>query len=410
MLTKETELYIKQLCSMNGHPWEQIQTELFEGQEDKAKINEIFFSLPPKKINETSITREHEGLLRNIKIGGLTVKDRHNLFDQNEKEYIEFIAHANARLAKMNKISSEIMEIEKSGKAPDCYSSVMEALGTGKWKIIEVGPNHLKFAQTMDTILPWVDKVKAVDQKINIGKFMVNIQTTGEVKIYPYQGNILVKGYYHPHIMGNGWVCWGNATTYIGECFGKGDVAGILDMVDVFLHEYNDKDPYRSFMEWIGNEKNRIDNSAPEFLWTDVRGIKGVIDLNTLNNTKIYNIDPGDGNGKRTFYQLPIYRTQKGDFLFYTNEGQVVALHAKAFRFHDLVKDMEAENPQKNEDGLMARMAAVDQRMDLGGLMNANVGMYKYQFIDPVDLKAEPYGKEPEEEEQMIDEENQDPF
>ena len=108
---------------------------------------------------------------------------------------------------------------------------------------------------------------------IDLGRFLVTINfkklldlsvpvesLQDAITVFPFYGNVIAEGNVHPHVSTGGRVCWGEALLEVEGLFKKGDIIGILSLVEAVLCQYNDDSPYTSLQDFVkhAREEGRL--------------------------------------------------------------------------------------------------------------------------------------------------------
>lgn len=252
------ELYLKQLCSTVGFPWEKLPVTRFAEMHDHAAINQLFFSLevprPEIRLNPNQV---HS--LKQMEFRRNDIAEVRNSLKAAREDWEEKVRRSNEAMQLLMDTQRELDEAE-SIKVKPMLESVEAVHRDGRWKCVKVSKvdQIVEFIQMTDTILTWKDEKKAVNQQVNLGRFRVRIRLNGEVKIYPFYDNVECDRYYHPHVKNDGWVCWGNAANEVQRAFRANDFGRILGILQVFLQEYNPASPYKEIMRFIVERGKKV--------------------------------------------------------------------------------------------------------------------------------------------------------
>lgn len=100
---------------------------------------------------------------------------------------------------------------------------------------------------TQEVIMRWQKKKANLSYEFNLGSFLVYITpSAGKAQIFSHENNITRGSYIHPHIRGDGGVCWGNAEGAIRQIAELGDIRPAMAAIEGLLHTYNEESPYAS--------------------------------------------------------------------------------------------------------------------------------------------------------------------
>lgn len=256
----ERELYLKQLCSTVGFPWEKLPVTRFAEMHEHSAINQLFFSLevprPEVRLNPNQVCS-----LKKMEFRKTSLNDLKEQLKQAQVHWEIQVTEANKRMRTFMDLQREVDEAAKF-VAPSMLDAVEAVHREGKWKCVKVSKvdNLVEFIQLTDTVLSWKDDLLKVNQQVNLGRFRARLKLDGTVSIHPFHDNVKADGYYHPHVRDNGWVCWGNAAAEVARSYRTNDFTKILGMLQVFLQEYNPASPYRDIMRFIVERGQKVKN------------------------------------------------------------------------------------------------------------------------------------------------------
>lgn len=104
---------------------------------------------------------------------------------------------------------------------------------------------------TQPVYMQWFNPRANVNLKVLMGKFKVTYSpATGNIKVNPCSDNLMVDGYFHPHIGDRGSVCWGNAADTHARATRDFKPSKSFGALRVILQTYNDESPYTSLTKF----------------------------------------------------------------------------------------------------------------------------------------------------------------
>lgn len=344
MAKEERELYLKQLCSTVGFPWEQLPVDRFAQMHEHAEINKLFFSLevprPVIRLNPNQVCS-----LKQMEFRKTHLEDLKRSLGDAKATWHQRVKDANFSLQKVMDLQREIDE-RAAYNPPSVLDAVEAVHKEGKWKCVRVSrvDGSVEFIQLTDTILTWKDPAKMVNQQVNLGRFRVRLKLNGAVTIHPFSNNVEADGYYHPHIRGDGWVCWGNAADEVARAFRTNDFTRILGILQVFLQEYNDGPggPYTGIMRFIAERGKKYDAGRVLLgaFWfpkstTDAIGVP----FRAQDRATQLVRTPGDVEA----FQVNIYASDDGDPCIKTTNDTFAALNSDVTWYDTHLEALAAE-------------------------------------------------------------------
>jgi hypothetical protein len=142
----------------------------------------------------------------------------------------------------------------------------VETIDSGDfWHFEEVRDDgSLIFITKHDVICTLKNPAAGIDITVNFGKFQANFNISNTSLIVdPYDNNLNVDGYYHPHI-NSGRVCWGNASDAVAKAISNLDVVQAMLLLSSVLIAYTPGTPYVSIEEFYRRSLTEEERKAEE--------------------------------------------------------------------------------------------------------------------------------------------------
>lgn len=119
------------------------------------------------------------------------------------------------------------------------------------WEYVGIEGGQIVFMNRSDVIVAHKNQAAGIDITVNLGKYKVYISLS-EAKLRVKQGsnNINSRGYIHPHVNSDGYVCWGNAADAAAKALSKMDIVQIMGLLGSVLVAYTPGTPYQSIEEF----------------------------------------------------------------------------------------------------------------------------------------------------------------
>lgn len=308
---EELEMYLNQLCAQTGRDFANVTLELYEKCANRNDVNKIFFETPQDSAsveipNKNKI--EIETLFKNVsplsklsnEIEGLsrTITDRYAHYQNAARDMINLER-----------------QLEAFKLMPDrhYFDEIQKIIDKGQWRIHFVGTDRIEFTLINDCILKWKDDSKKIDFTVNMGKFKLRYHPgLNKAHVFTYKNNLIVGSKYHPHVDGNGSVCWGNATEAITTALRCFDIGKICDVIFLLLHEYNPESPYIRLTEFA-----QISDYSTEddkwLLWDWLALAHPEIQLTWLNTSNSHVFEHAKNNKRYSCFHLTNLFTGRKD-------------------------------------------------------------------------------------------------
>jgi hypothetical protein len=273
----EAYAYIERLASLSGTDLSSWNYDIFTDKEfpedlklyrdgsyihtDTGKINEIFFERKRNGAGGVTITdpylldslralRDDPGYITNQMNRTVAAKQKvlEDLSAQVENSLKEVI-HARRVLSEFNKNPVDI-----PGHIDRIHNS-------GFFKLKALQNETLVFHTVNPVIVQHVNDRAGVRFSVKLGRFEVRYTiSTGDLRVLPYSDNIIVDGYYHPHVSTDGKICFGEILFTVIRYLGAADVFSVMSRVQAILMSYNDANPYVALIHF----KKRGENGEEE--------------------------------------------------------------------------------------------------------------------------------------------------
>lgn len=271
--------YIELLANQTNtkmEPWDLLKVfgtgKGNELQTDKKEINKIFFArleeikagVPAQVFAlEERVTAEIDRLSRGL-IDRETTRLR-NSRDQEIRNAHDRMNQAQGYLTNAARFESEIMALER--RESTIPAQICQIVQENFWDFHQLTGSNLELVTKNDVILTHKNPAANLDLRVNFGKLktILNLQSMA-LSVLQHERNIVVSGYYHPHISTGASICWGTAAGVATQKLPKGEIADVLRLLASVLTNYNDSNPYINlarFQEFAKNDAPPKDAPAP---------------------------------------------------------------------------------------------------------------------------------------------------
>lgn len=260
-LDAEKKQYVLKMASTFGVVLEEGQVLHATQLADKGEINKYLLGIKQgTQITLLEPTPADKGLLTKCMGENKQVYDLRSNIAAKQRDL-------HAREEMIERIKREILNnqtilgmLEARTRTSDDFIKAINDILTGGWfKLSSVNyTSGIIKMYTPDVYLNYRNATAGIDKTLNMGSYFVSIyKQENKVRVAPRTDNILVDGYFHPHINGSGQVCWGTAEE-IYQTAMKSDKAYVqlFDALKIILQNYNGDSPYANFEEFLVKSPN----------------------------------------------------------------------------------------------------------------------------------------------------------
>lgn len=240
--------WVIQLCSQTGASLAEIPKDILE-LNDVTKINELFFAW------RKEILAKPVELPDNVKAAA---KDMFNPKKSIEyKRLLESVrtteekmsalqAQAETQMANLLDYKRRIRSYDFRESGQDGLDMIQKIVNARWWTLAHIDAQQLVFLTPKHIQCSWKMPNLGVDMSVDMGQYTVGIQlNSGSIRVEPYEGNINVDGYYHPHVSQSNQMCWGTGQKSKDMALQEQKVDVVLEIVRQILITYNPDSPYR---------------------------------------------------------------------------------------------------------------------------------------------------------------------
>jgi hypothetical protein len=263
--------YIELLASQTGtkmEPWD-LAVVFGTGKSghelvtDKTEINKIFFA----KIEEIKTKTPAQVFAIEARVAEqidastrLNTDRILNDLRRNRDRHILDATRAYERIAnslvEAHRIETSIMAVER--RESTVSNQISQLIQENFWDFHELHGGILKLSTKNDVVLTHKNPAAGVDIRLNMGRYLahLNLSTMG-LSVFPYEDNLILSGYPHPHITESGNICWGSASNTVHEKLPTGQVMDVFRILASLLVNYNDSNPYIALAQFQAEAKKR---------------------------------------------------------------------------------------------------------------------------------------------------------
>lgn len=167
-------------------------------------------------------------------------------------------------------LQREMARLEGENPTQHVKDELEAVLRDGYWTNPIVEGNYLYLNTQEEIILTQKNKAANIDIELNVGKLGVKIDMRNfHLYVIPYKNNVAVGNtsfgtIYHPHVSGEGAICWGDASGNVAMWQAGMNLGKILKMLYSLLFTYSDSNPYVTLRRMKDNARRK--GRTTEFL------------------------------------------------------------------------------------------------------------------------------------------------
>lgn len=245
-------------------------------REVKRLINKLIFAeLSPNGLNQTKeiepkLDEVNQEILNKmtenakIAINGLIDKNNYNLnvFKTKRTSLFRELDNLNVEITKLNTFCTSLGH-SKNKMYLAFRDKLLTIFKSGFWNISSEG-----------LVIVFTNKTDVKIQResigeVNLGKFQVQYDiSSSSLRIIPYDNNIYVNGFFHPHVHESGDICWGSHSSIANTLATSLEIAELMQLVANLLVDYNPENPYMP-LEVFAN-KTKFNNIIKKYDYTDI--------------------------------------------------------------------------------------------------------------------------------------------
>ena len=226
---------------------------------DRNRINELFFEATSEiklatRPNVDQATLKQEILESCKELGEVQLQRRKDNMHRQLDEQRQAIQHCQERLDSAVSTAYETKQTIESFNGQSILAAEIEKISENQFwqfeKLVGDQDNPILYLQTSAECV-----VRHRDDSLNFGKFRAKISLADpSIRVLPLSNNLHVNfNFYHPHVSGDGSVCWGNASSTVSENLVDGKVSEVVQLLQSLLMYYNPDSPYESFESFSRN-------------------------------------------------------------------------------------------------------------------------------------------------------------
>lgn len=236
-----------------------FSTNECEIETDRNRINELFFEATSEiklatRPNVDQATLKQEILESCKELGEVQLQRRKESMQQRLEEQRESIQHCQERLNSAVSTAYETKQTIESFNGQSILSDEIEKISKNQFwqfeKLVGDQDSPILYLQTSAECV-----VRHRNDSLNFGKFRAKISLADpSIRVLPLSNNLHCNfRYYHPHVSGDGAVCWGNASSTVNDNLVDGKVSDVVQLLQSLLMYYNADNPYESFESFSRN-------------------------------------------------------------------------------------------------------------------------------------------------------------
>jgi len=227
---------------------------------DRVALNKLIFAAANGKqedIDSKVILKEAIKINFSRVVQGLQEDKNRQLAYAYEKYsgYMEYLSKALRKQLTIDKIR---------GKDLDIGQQIKDIVSSGNYEFVRYAPgsNTIIFVTK-----PVYNSYVVPEHQINhnnlpLGRYAVFLRIDcAELKVYPYEDNLSVGSYFHPHVSDTGYVCWGNVSDRATETHANYQLVELMYLLNEVLNNYNHDNPYAQLYRFQKPDENAVQPS-----------------------------------------------------------------------------------------------------------------------------------------------------
>lgn len=196
-------------------------------------------------------------------------RDLDNSLERHVNQITRLYNDVTRQIKAMSDLSREKERLNGDNPVGTIKDELETVLKEGYWTnpILDGGWLYLNTQE--EIILTQKNKAANIDIELNMGQLAVKIDMTSfRMYVIPYKNNIAVSSgsfgtVYHPHVSGEGNICWGDAGPQVAEWQAGLNLGKILKMLYSLLFTYSDSAPYVTLKQ-MKNDARRKGRTSSE--------------------------------------------------------------------------------------------------------------------------------------------------
>jgi hypothetical protein len=164
-------------------------------------------------------------------------------------------------ISRASDLSNRIRELELGStiSSAEMTQKIIEGLRVDEYfKFVRATSATLVF-HTDDTIVRHVDEAAKIDQTVNFGSFLVEVNILDRrIRWKTNRDNVIASGYWHPHINRDGDMCLGTASASVSEALAGLEFGKALRYMKSIAHTYNPGSPYITLYDFENVYKENL--------------------------------------------------------------------------------------------------------------------------------------------------------
>lgn len=142
----------------------------------------------------------------------------------------------------------------------DFIYEIKKVLAEGAWELWELTETYVDFVNVTDILCQYISPQASINMNVNLGKVRVRVDTNKiTVSVHPHHNNRYKTGLCHPHVWGDGRVCWGTAQDYAVAAIVELRISAVMATLNSILLNYNPNSPIQSLISF----ENAVWNPTP---------------------------------------------------------------------------------------------------------------------------------------------------
>jgi hypothetical protein len=186
------------------------------------------------------------------------LRDEMARYERQIRDYSKAMAD---QVKALRDVDMRLAAIEARGM--DLWPDLEKIQRAGFWELWSINENHIAWATRNDIVLTHRNEDAGLDIQVNLGKVIASFDTQmNDLIVLPLHNNVGDRQRLHPHVFGDGRICWGGAQDMAIRHIRSRAFPPLLDLLATILVNHNPDSPTYSLDRF--NEKKPWNPKMPK--------------------------------------------------------------------------------------------------------------------------------------------------
>jgi hypothetical protein len=301
----EALIYIEKLAAMTSTKidgWNIIETfgvsaDTLSVTTDRGEINKRFFAKREAQpvvqpLVTTKFTLPQEMLAKIDKVYSDRVAQRKREVEErlilHKRNADTHNNRLHESLLQIRETQRQIDEIGLADDKADFTQEVEAVCNSSFWELWDCTTQSIEWVSRGDLLLEQVNKSAKIDIKVNLGRVRVRLSpNTLDLRVLPHWNNLHDSRRFHPHVYGDGRICWGSAEGEYHELLPKLKISKIMDTLANLLSKYNPDSPINSLGHYVSAKSFNSDKEPVSPMQLRAENKMVMVTKYTCNNCEL---------------------------------------------------------------------------------------------------------------------------